>query len=87
MWTVEFDDTAAKELRELDRQAQGDILRYFRNRVATNETPRRLGRSPSGDLADLWRYRIRDYRMICNIEDEKRIVLVVRVAHRKDVYQ
>nr|VFK51091.1 MAG: mRNA interferase RelE/StbE [Candidatus Kentron sp. TC] len=86
MWTVEFDDTAAKELRELDRQAQGDIPRCFRNRVATDETPRRFGKPPSGDLADLWRYRIRDYRMICNIEDEKRIVLVVRVAHRKDVY-
>ena len=86
-WTVEFDDTAAKELRKLDRQAQSDILRYFRERIATDEDPRRFGKPLSGDLAELWRYRMRDYRMICNIEDDKLIVLVVRVAHRKDVYE
>ena len=86
-WTVEFDDAAAKELRKLDRQAQIDILHYFRERIATDEDPRRFGKPLSGDLAGLWRYRMRDYRMICNIEDDKLIVLVVRVAHRKDVYE
>ncbi|MBK8973566.1 MAG: type II toxin-antitoxin system RelE/ParE family toxin [Hahellaceae bacterium] len=86
-WTVEFDDAAAKELRKLDRQAQSDILRYFRERIATDEDPRRFGKPLSGDLAGLWRYRVRDYRMICNIEDDKLIVLVVRVSHRKDVYE
>lgn len=85
-WKVEFDDAAAKELRKLDRQAQNDILRYFRERIATDEDPRRFGKPLSGDLAGLWRYRVRDYRMICNIEDDKLIVLVVRVAHRKGVY-
>jgi len=85
-WKVEFDDAAAKELRKLDRQAQNDILRYFRERIATDEDPRRFGKPLSGDLVGLWRYRVRDYRMICNIEDDKLIVLVVRVAHRKGVY-
>lgn len=86
-WTVEFDDAAAKELRKLDRQAQSDILRYFRERIATDENPRRFGKPLSGELAGLWRYRVRDYRMICNIEDDKLIVLVIRVSHRKDVYE
>ena len=86
-WTVEFDDAAAKELRKLDRQAQIDILRYFRERIATDEDPRRFGKPLSGEFAGLWRYRMRDYRMICNIEDNKLIVLVVRVSHRKDVYE
>lgn len=86
-WTVEFDDAAAKELRKLDRQAQSDILRYFRERIATDEDPRRFGKPLSGEFAGLWRYRMRDYRMICNIEDNKLIVLVVRVSHRKDVYE
>jgi mRNA interferase RelE/StbE len=86
-WTVEFDDAATKELRKLDRQAQSDILRYLRERIATDEDPRRLGKPLSGEFAGLWRYRVRDYRMICNIEDNKLIVLVVRVSHRKDVYE
>lgn len=86
-WTVEFDDAAAKELRKLDKQTQQEILRYFRERIATNEDPRRFGKSLSRNLAGLWRYRIRNYRMICNIKDDKLIVLVLRAGHRKDVYE
>lgn len=85
MWSVEFDDAAAKELRKLDRQAQQEILRYLRERIATEEDPRRFGKPLARELAGLWRYRVRDYRVICNIEDDKLVVLVVRVAHSKDV--
>lgn len=86
-WTVEFDDAAAKELRKLDKQTQQEILGYFRKRIATDEDPRRLGKPLTRDLAGLWRYRVRNYRMICNIEDDKLLVLVLRVGHRKDVYE
>ena len=86
-WTVEFGDAAAKELRKLDRQAQQEILRYFRERIATDEDPRRFGKPLSRDLAGLWRYRVRTYRMICNIEDDKLVVLVLRVGHRRDIYE
>ncbi|MFN3880891.1 MAG: type II toxin-antitoxin system RelE family toxin [Nitrincola lacisaponensis] len=86
-WTVEFDDAAAKELRKLDRQAQQEILRYLRERIATDEDPRRFGKPLSRDLAGLWRYRVRTYRMICYIEDDKLVVLVLRVGHRKDIYE
>lgn len=86
-WTVEFDDAAAKELRKLDRQAQQEILRYLRERIATDEDPRRFGKPLSRDMAGLWRYRVRNYRMICQIEDDKLIVLVLRVGHRKGIYE
>lgn len=86
-WTVEFDDAAARELRKFDRQAQQEILRYLRERIATDEDPRRFGKPLSRDMAGLWRYRVRDYRMICNIEDDKLVVLVLRAGHRKGVYE
>jgi len=86
-WIVEFDDAARKELRKLDRQSQQDILRYLRERIATDEDPRRFGKSLSRELAGLWRYRIQNYRIVCNIEDQKLTVLVIRVGHRKDVYE
>ena len=86
-WTVEFDEAAATELRKLDKQAQQDILSYFRKRIATKEDPRRFGKPLSRELAGLWRYRLRDYRMICNIEDNKLVVLVLRVGHRKKIYE
>jgi len=86
-WKVEFDDAAAKELRKLDKQVQQEILRYFRERIATDEDPRRFGKPLSRDLVGLWRYRVRDYRMICIIEDDKLIVLVLRAGPRKDAYK
>ncbi len=86
IWRIEFDDAAAKELRKLDRQIQKEILHYLRKRIATEDDPRRFGRPLSHSLAGLWRYRIRNYRIICNIEEDKLVVLIVRIAHRKDVY-
>ncbi len=86
-WTIEWDDRASKELKRLDRHTQREILRYFRERIATDEDPRRLGKSLRHDLQGLWRYRVGDYRMICNIEDEQVIVLVLDVAHRSTVYR
>ena len=86
-WIVELDDAATKELRNLDKQAQGEILRHFRERIATDEDPRRFGKPLSRELAGLWRYRVRNYRMICNIEDDKLVVLVLRIGHRKDIYE
>ena len=68
-------------------KAQQDILRYLRERIVTDEDPRRFGKPLSRELAGLWRYRIQNYRIICNIEDQKLTVLVLRVGHRKDVYQ
>ena len=86
-WSVEFDDRAAKELRELDRQAQDDILRFLRERIATEREARQFGKPLSGDFRGLWRYRIRDYRLICSLEDDRFVVLVLRVGHRRDVYR
>ena len=85
-WKIEFDDAAAKELRKLDRHAQKEILGYLRQRIATDQDPRRFGKPLSGDLANLWRYRVRDYRIICDIQDQRVTVLVLRVGHRKNVY-
>lgn len=86
-WIIEFDQAAAKELRGLDKQAQREILGYLRTRIATDEDPRRFGKPLSRDLAGLWRYRVRDYRMICNIKDGRMVVLVLRVGHRKKIYE
>lgn len=87
IWKVEFDTAAAKELRKLDRKTQQDILRYFRERIATKDDPRRFGKQLSHNLSNLWRYRVRDYRMICHIEDDKLIVLVLTIGHRKGIYK
>ena len=85
-WVVDWDDRARKELRKLDRQLQKDILNYLKERIAINADPRRFGKPLAYDKHGLWRYRVQDVRIICRIEDEELLVLVVRVANRKIVY-
>ena len=86
MWQVIYDDVAKKQLAKLDRQVQSDILRYMRERIATDEDPRRFGKALHSDMKGLWRYRVHDYRVICRIEDGRMVVLVITIGHRKEVY-
>lgn len=86
-WPVEWDDEAVKELKALDTRAQRAIIRYMRDKIATEEDPRRFGDPLRKDLKGLWKYRIGSYRIICSIEDQKVVVLVVRVGHRRNVYK
>jgi len=85
-WTVEWDDRARKELRKLDKQLQKDILKYLRERIAINSDPRRFGKPLSYDKHGLWRYRVQNARIVCRIEDDELIVLVIKVGYRKEVY-
>ncbi len=87
LWRVEFDSDALKELRKLGAAPRQSILRYLRDRFATPEDPRRFGKALSGELAGLWRDRVGDCRIVCRIEDLRLIVLVVRVAHCRNVYE
>lgn len=85
-WAYSFDERALHELRKLDRQAQKDIIAYLDKRIATRLDPRRFGKPLKSNLAGLWRYRVRDYRILCQIKDKMLLVLVVSVGHRKNVY-
>jgi mRNA interferase RelE/StbE len=86
-WAYRFDEWALRELRKLDRQAQKEILAYLDKRIAGDEDPRRFGKSLHADLAGLWRYRVGDYRILCQIKDGLLVVLVISVGHRKNVYE
>ena len=85
-WVCRFSESAGRELLKLDRQAQKDIVAYIEKRIAPKEDPRRFGKPLKAELAGLWRYRVRDYRLVCQIKDEVMLVLVVSVGHRKNVY-
>jgi len=74
-------------LEELETELEPGraILRYLRERIATADDPRRFGKPLAGELTGLWRYRVGDYRLV-TFEDDRLIVLVLRVAHRREVY-
>jgi mRNA interferase RelE/StbE len=86
-WTANFDPRALKELEKLDRMAQRRIVNFLQERVLRRTDPRDLGKAMTGDQAGLWRYRIGDYRLVCRNDDEAELMLVLRVAHRKEAYR
>ncbi len=85
-WKVEFDTVAERDLDRLDPQYARKILKFLAQRIAKDEDPRRFGTPLRSNLAGLWKYRIEDYRLICEIQDEKILVLVLHVGHRSTVY-
>ena len=86
-WTVSFEPRALGELKKLDRSAQRRVVRFLEERIAGGHDPRDLGKPLTRDKVGLWRYRVGAYRIVCRIDDEHRAVLVLRIAHRKDVYR
>lgn len=86
-WTIEYDEGALAELKKLDRQIQREILDYMDTRVATADDPRAFGKPLRHSKFGLWRYRLRDYRIICQLRQAQLIVLVVAVGHRSTIYE
>lgn len=86
-WKIEFLPEAAKELKKLDRAVAARIIKTLEERIAPLDDPRTLGSALTGDHAGYWRWRIGDYRVVARVEDERITVLVVRVAHRREVYR
>jgi mRNA interferase RelE/StbE len=86
-WTIELSRTAEKQIAKLDRQAQETIVRLLRQRLARSENPRQWGKPLQGEKRGLWRYRVGDYRVICDIQDGRITVIVLQVGQRKDVYR
>jgi mRNA interferase RelE/StbE len=88
VWTIEFDPAAAKELRNLDGQVAGRILRFVRERLAPLDDPRSIGEALRGDaLGEFWKYRLADYRLIARIVDRRLLIVIVRIGHRSEVYR
>lgn len=85
-WTIDYTDTAKTQLRKLDKNSARRIVDYMDERVAPAD-PRRVGQALSGPLGKLWRYRVGDFRVVCEIQDEVVRVLVVRVGKRDEVYR
>jgi len=84
--TLEYAHEAKKQLKKLDHQSALDIKKYM-DEVQKLDDPRDRGRELTSNLSGLWRYRVGDYRLICEIKDEKMIILVLVIGHRKEIYR
>jgi len=85
-WAYDFLGSAKKDLRDIGPSAAKAIKDFLEKRVKDCDDPRAFGKPLRGDKLGLWRYRVQDYRMICQIIDNQLLVLVVKIAHRSTVY-
>jgi mRNA interferase RelE/StbE len=86
-WKIKFAASAEKELAKLDKVVIRRILGFLYERLAKAANPRSLGKALKGPLDDFWKYRVGDYRVVCDIQDQEIMILVVRVRHRSKVYR
>ena len=86
-WTIEIAPRARRAFRKLDRTAAARILAWLETLVEERDDPRSTGKALAGELAGFWRYRVGAYRLICRIEDERLVVLILEVGHRREVYR
>ncbi len=78
-WRVEFDPDAVNDLKKLDKQVQARILDFLRERLARLDNPRELGEALAGSkLGNYWKYRVGDWRIICDLQDQRIVVRVPR---------
>ncbi|KFE43935.1 type II toxin-antitoxin system RelE family toxin [Pseudomonas syringae] len=87
VWTIDYSDTAKTQLRKLDKQTARRILDFMNERVIVRDDPRSTGKALTGPLGGLWRYRVGDYRVICEINDGSLRILVVQIGNRREVYR
>jgi mRNA interferase RelE/StbE len=86
-WDYRIEESAKRKLRDLGPSAAKEILDYLNTRIKGSLDPRAHGKPLKHELKGLWRYRVRDLRVLCRLEDNVCIVLVVDAGHRRDVYE
>ena len=86
-WRIELSETAEKQLSKIGKPDAKRIVAFMRARIDTNN-PRQAGSPLHGaKFRELWRYRVGDYRVICQLQDDRLVVLVVEIGHRREVYR
>lgn len=86
VWTINYSDRALKSLRKMDKQTARRIVDFMDLRIAVAADPRQSGKPLKGELGEFWRYRVGDYRILCEIRDDELVILAATIGHRRDVY-
>lgn len=87
MYHVEFSKTALRDLKKMDRHTAALVLGWIRKNLEGCEDPRQHGKALSANLSGQWRYRVGDYRILAEIQEDRVVILVLAVGHRREIYQ
>jgi mRNA interferase RelE/StbE len=86
-WTVKLSETALKALEKINKPEQLRIRDFIKSTLTSLDNPRSTGKALQGNLKGLWRYRVGNYRLVCQLKDNELTVMVIDIGHRKDIYK
>ncbi|EPI2108212.1 type II toxin-antitoxin system RelE family toxin [Providencia rettgeri] len=86
VWKINYSERALKSLRKMDKQNARRIVDFMDLRISALDDPRQSGKPLKGELGEFWRYRVGDYRILCEIRDDELIIIAATIGHRKEVY-
>lgn len=83
---IEFDPDALKDLKQLDKPMQQRLIGFLKERIAPPKNLRQNGEALTGaTLGNYWKYRVGDWRIVCDIQDNRIVVRVLRIGNRRDI--
>ena len=85
-YKIQFTQRAKKDLKKLDPHTSSLILGWIRKNLENCENPRLHGKALTANRSGQWRYRVGDYRLLAQIEDDTITIIVLNVGHRRDIY-
>lgn len=86
-YSIEYGKEAQRFLKKMDENNSQRIVKWMRDRVDGCDNPRLWGEALVGEFTGLWKYRIGDFRLICEIKDYELVVIVIELGHRKEIYR
>ncbi|MEQ2566613.1 MAG: type II toxin-antitoxin system RelE family toxin [Ruminococcus sp.] len=86
-YTVEYTKRAIKQLKKLDKQTSALLLGWIEKNLVDCDNPRQFGKGLTANRKGEWRYRIGDYRLVADIQDDKIVILILNIGHRRDIYK
>ena len=88
VWRIEVSETAEKQLAKLDRPVAKRIRAFLRERIAVLDDPRSIGDALKGsELGEFWKYRVGDWRLICQIKGKQIVITVITLGNRREMYR
>lgn len=86
-YKIFFEKNADKQLKKIDITQQRIIVNWIVKHLEDTDDPRKFGKSLKGNFKSYWRYRVGNYRIIAEINDEEIKIIIIEIGHRKDIYK
>ena len=87
IYELKYEARAVKQIKKLDPATRKLIKSWIEKNLLNTDNPRQHGKGFTGNLSQYWRYRVGDYRMLVEINDDEIIIIIVEVGHRRDIYR